>query len=639
MQNMPSMSSSGGTFKDTLLHRTGLEDSATILYRYLDTVKFNTLDSSVSDFYKRWPVPWTNVFLGNTGSATKSYLFTPLLKAGWDHGFHSYDAYIPDVYDTKFYNSTRPYSQLAYILGPKGEQNINVLHTQNYRRNLSFTFRFNLINAPGIFKNQKTNHSNLHFNTWYTGKKKRYNAFFIVSSAKIGATENGGITDLSLMDNTASYGDRFNLPTNLGGSNYKSNSFLSSTIYTGNKYQLTNLLFRHHYDVGKKDSVVTDSSVTYLFYPRFRFQHTVQFNTYTFEYADVNIDTAGYRKLYNLTNLPSKLGIKDYWQTFTNEAAIYSYPDIKNQLQFLKVAAAYQTLHADFGTNQPSFTNAFVNGEYRNKTKNKKWDMELAGTLYLAGFNGGDYSVIASLKRLIGQKLGSLTLSFQNVNRSPSVIHDDMSNFKKFNIGNTSFNKENITVASAMYELPQQRLVLGAKYFIAGNYIYFADYTTADQEATLFNVLQLQLQKQFRIHKHWNWYTEIYLQQTTPNAPVHLPLVLTRNRFAYEGLFFKTLSLSTGVEMRYHTPYKADGFSPVLGQFFLQNQTTVKNLPDVAAYVHFRVRTFYLFLRAENLNTIQFTPNIGFFNNNMATPLQPTPGYFLRFGVYWGFIN
>ncbi len=639
MQNMPSMSSSGGTFKDTLLHRTGLEDSATILYRYLDTVKFNTLDSSVSDFYKRWPVPWTNVFLGNTGSATKSYLFTPLLKAGWDHGFHSYDAYIPDLYDTKFYNSTRPYSQLAYILGPKGEQNINVLHTQNYRRNLSFTFRFNLINAPGIFKNQKTNHSNLHFNTWYTGKKKRYNAFFIVSSAKIGATENGGITDLSLMDNTASYGDRFNLPTNLGGSNYKSNSFLSSTIYTGNKYQLTNLLFRHHYDVGKKDSVVTDSSVTYLFYPRFRFQHTVQFNTYTFEYADVNIDTAGYRKLYNLTNLPSKLGIKDYWQTFTNEAAIYSYPDIKNQLQFLKVAAAYQTLHADFGTNQPSFTNAFVNGEYRNKTKNKKWDMELAGTLYLAGFNGGDYSVIASLKRLIGQKLGSLTLSFQNVNRSPSVIHDDMSNFKKFNIGNTSFNKENITVASAMYELPQQRLVLGAKYFIAGNYIYFADYTTADQEATLFNVLQLQLQKQFRIHKHWNWYTEIYLQQTTPNAPVHLPLVLTRNRFAYEGLFFKTLSLSTGVEMRYHTPYKADGFSPVLGQFFLQNQTTVKNLPDVAAYVHFRVRTFYLFLRAENLNTIQFTPNIGFFNNNMATPLQPTPGYFLRFGVYWGFIN
>ncbi len=640
MQSLPSVSGGGqGTFKDTLLHRTGLEDSATILYRYLDTVKFNPLDSSVNDFYKRWPVPWSNVFLGNTGSATKSYLFSPILRAGWDHGFHSYDAYIPELFDTKIYNTTRPYTQLAYILGPKSEQSINVLHTQNYRRNLNFTFRFNLINAPGIFKNQKTNHSNLHFNTWYTGKKKRYNAFFIASSAKIGATENGGLSDLSLLNNTESYGDRFNIPTLLGGSSYKSQSFLSSTIYTGNKYQLTNLLFRHYYDVGKKDSVVTDSSVNYLFYPRFRFQHTVQFNTYTFEYVDQNVDTSGYRKLYNLTNLPSKFGVKDFWQTFTNEAAIYSYPDIKNQLQFLKVAAAYQTLHADFGTNEPSFTNLFFNGEYRNKTKNKKWDMELAGTLYMAGFNGGDYSVVASLKRLIGQKLGYLTLGFQNVNRSPSVINNDMSNFKKLNIGNTNFNKENITVGSALYELPQQKLVLGAKYFIAGNYIYFSDYSTSQQEATLFNVLQLQLQKQFRIRKNLNWYTEIYIQQTTPNAPVHLPLILTRNRLAFEGLFYKRLSLSTGIEMRYHTPYKADGYSPILGQFFLQDQTTIKNLPDVAAYLHFRVRTFYLFLRAENLNTIQFSPNVGFYNNNMATPSQPTPGYFLRFGIYWGFIN
>ncbi|MFT3845051.1 MAG: hypothetical protein QM725_08365 [Lacibacter sp.] len=642
MQNIPSggsmrSGSGGGAFKDTLLHRTGLEDSATTVYRYLDTVKFNTLDSSVNDFYKRWPVSWTNVYLGNTGSAAKSLLFSPIMKAGWDHGFHSYDAYIPDVFDTKIYNTTRPYTQLAYILGPNQEQNIHVLHTQNYRKNLNFTFRYNLINAPGVFSNQKTNHSNLHFNSWYTGKRKRYTAYFIASSAKTGATEGGGLTDLSVLNDNNRLNSLF--PTIIGGSNAQTQTLFSNKIYTGNQYHLTNILFRHHYDVGKKDSVVTDSSVVYLFFPRFRFQHTLQFNKYTFAWHDENVDTAGYKQLYQLTNLPETFGIKDYWQTFTNEAAVYSYPDINNQLQFLKVAAAYQTLHADFGTNEPSFTNLFLNGEYRNKTKNKKWDMELAGTLYLAGFNGGDYSVVASLKRLIGQKLGYLTLGFQNVNRSPSVIHDDMSNFKKFNIGNTSFKKENTTIASATYELPQQRLEIGAKYFIAGNYIYFSDYAIARQEATLFNVLQLHLQKHFKIRRHWNWYTEIYIQQATGSAPVHVPLVLTRNRFAYEGFFFKSISLSTGLEARYHTPYKADEFSPLLGQFFLQNKTTINNLPDVAAYLHFRVRTFYLFLRAENLNTLELKPKAGFYNNNMATPLQPVPAYFLRFGIYWGFIN
>ena len=90
-----------------------------------------------------------------------------------------------------------------------------------------------------------------------------------------------------------------------------------------------------------------------------------------------------------------------------------------------------------------------VNAAYA--TRNKKWDMELAGTFYLAGFNGGDYNVQASLKRLIGQKLGYLTLGFQNVNRTPSFIHDDRSNFKKFNIGNSNFIKENTTIASAVY--------------------------------------------------------------------------------------------------------------------------------------------------------------------------------------------
>jgi hypothetical protein len=44
-------------------------------------------------------------------------------------------------------------------------------------------------------------------------------------------------------------------------------------------------------------------------------------------------------------------------------------------------------------------------------------------------------------------------------------------------------------------------------------------------------------------------------------------------------------------------------------------------------------------MRAENLNTFQVGSSTGFLNNNLATPLQPTPGYFLRVGIYWGFVN
>ncbi len=647
MQRMPgggmlggrSMGSSGGPFKDSLLHRTGLEDSATIMFRYLDTARFYFLDSSVSDYTRRWPVPWTSNFMGNHGNAVRSMLFSPNRTAGWDHGMHAYDPYIIQLSDVKFYNTSRPFTQLSYILGSKQEQNIGVFHTQNIRYNWNFSFEYKLLNSPGIFKNQKTNHNSYLFNTWYTSPNRKYSVFFIASSSRTGSTENGGIRDVSFLDSVASFSDRFNIPTNFGGTAFESQSFLSNVINTGNRYTFSNVLFRHSYDFGKKDSVETDSSVVYLFYPRLRLQHTVRYEGYQFQFIDTRIDTASYRRFYGLTGLPSVFEIKDAWNILTNEFAVYQYPDVKNQQQFIKAAAGYQQLRGDFGAQEPSFNNVYVNGEYRNKTRNRKWDMELAGTFFAAGTYIGDYQVQAYLKRLIGKKLGYLSLGFENVNRTPSFIHNDLSNFKRFNIGNTNFNKENTTILSGTYELPQFQFTAGARYYLLSNFTYFKSYTQATQEAALFNLLQVQLQKQFRISKRWNWYTEVWLQQTTGNAPVNVPFLLTRNRLAYEGRFFKNLNLSTGLELRYHTAYKADGFSPLLGQFFLQNQTTIRNRPDITGYAHIRIRSLYLFIRAENLNALSINPSFGFLRNNLVAPQIPLPGLYTRFGIFWGFVN
>ncbi len=630
---------SSGPFKDSLLHRTGLEDSATITYRYLDTSRFSFLDSSVNDYSRRWYIPWTSVFLGNTGNASRSLLFNPILKSGWDHGMHAYDAYTMQMSDVKFYNTTRPYSQLVYVLGSKAEQNISVFHTQNIRYNWNFSFNYRLINSPGFFKNQKTNHNNYVFNTWYVAPKRRYNVFFVALSNKIGGSENGGIKSMNYLDSVPSFSTRFNIPTNFGGSAYEGSSFLSNTIYTGNKYQSISLLLRQQYDFGKKDSVTTDSSVAYFYYPRVRLQHTVQYNRYSFQYFDSRIDTGAYRQFYQFVPAKDTLSVKDKWQVLDNEFAIYQFPDIKNQQQFLKLAAGIQSLKGDFGVKSVTYNTIYLNGEYRNKTRNKKWDMELAGTFYATGSYAGDYHVTAYLKRMIGAKLGYLTLGFQNANRTPSFVNNDLSNFRQFNTAATNFGKENTTVFSALYELPQQKLAVGAKYFLASNYVYFKSYTSSAQEATLFNVLQLQVQKQFKLSRRWNWYLEAYLQQSTGAAPVNLPLLLARSRIAYEGRFFKNLNMSTGVEARYYTPYKADGYSPLLGQFFLQQQETINNLPDITAYIHFRIRSLYLFVRAENLNTVQVSPAFGFLNNNLAAPLQPLPGMLIRFGIYWGFVN
>ncbi|MBK7306881.1 MAG: hypothetical protein IPI88_07440 [Chitinophagaceae bacterium] len=116
-------------------------------------------------------------------------------------------------------------------------------------------------------------------------------------------------------------------------------------------------------------------------------------------------------------------------------------------------------------------------------------------------------------------------------------------------------------------------------------------------------------------------------------------MLFTRTRLAYEGVFFKNLNLSTGIEARYFTPFESYNYSPVMGQFTPQDTFKLKNLPDIAAFFHFRIKSFSAFIRAENLNTVSFANGFGFTNNNFAAPHYPTQGFILRFGIRWGFVN
>jgi hypothetical protein len=152
-------------------------------------------------------------------------------------------------------------------------------------------------------------------------------------------------------------------------------------------------------------------------------------------------------------------------------------------------------------------------------------------------------------------------------------------------------------------------------------------------------LIQVSGSKKIRLSKKWNWYAEATLQQTDGASPIHVPLIFTRNRLAFEGRFFKNLLLSTGIEARYFTPFKANGYSPVIGQFYTQDSLEINNLPDLSVFLHYRIRGFAGYLRFENINTASFKNGFGFTNNNFAAPLYPTQGFMIRFGIQWSFVN
>jgi hypothetical protein len=646
----------GGGGSDSIRQRNKYEDTVTVSVFFLDSTKTYRLDTNINDFSRRYPVPPTHVYLGNTGLATHSLLFSTPLRAGWDPGFHAYDAYKWRLEKVRFFNTTRPYTELGYVLGAKAEQMIDIIHTQNRKPNWNFSLSYRLINSPGLFRNQKTNHNNYLFTNWYQGKRKRYNNYFVILGNRLQATENGGIFNDSALNDITFARDRLLIPTNIGGDNYIIDPF-STSLQTGNRYRDFNILMRQQYDFGQKDSVVTDSVVVPLFYPRLRFEHTFKYGKYQYSFQDIpgggrgsnnTPDSAWYKANYNIEFHPGdSVFFMDRWKEISNDFSIYQFPDAKNQNQFIKLGAELQLLNGTFvdsvriggeGVRSASLYNAIAHGEYRNLTKNKKWDMLAFGRLWLAGSNLGDYHAYVSLQRLLGSRFGSFQVGFENVNRSPFYNYNSRSAF--YWEASQSFNNENTTHIFASIFLQKFKMQLSGDYYLVGNYLYLTNYHERRQENTIFNVLRINASKTFKVGRRWAWYADVYVQQKAGNADVNIPLVYTRNRFMYEGnLGFRNLNIAFGLEGRYHTPYKADNYSPVLGQFFYQDSVTISNLPDVHAFLHFRIRTFKAYIRAENLNTARMFGGFQFNNNNLAAPGYPIPGLNIRFGVYWSFVN
>jgi len=637
------------TGTDSLRHRTGLEDSITITFRYLDSSALQRFDSSVHDFTSRFPVPAHYVYLGNVGAAARNIIFTPLLRSGWDAGFHAFDVYRFTLNETRFYNTTRPYSELGYLLGSKAEQMIHVLHTQNIRPNWNAALQYRLINSPGYFQNQNTNHNSYRFNSYYQSRNKRYSNFFIIVANKLAASENGGIrTDLPYLD-SSSFQERSGIPVKLGTrpGNNNFRDFFSNNIHTGNKYSDFYLVLRQQYDLGQKDSIiVNDTTVIPLFYPRLRFEHTFRLSNQTYRFEDSYPDSS--LPLYQLYGIDTAhpFYMQDKWKEIMNDFSIYTFPDRKNPQQFLKLGAALQNLSGSFdssksaGPRPKTLYNFLVHGEYRNRTRNKKWEIEAFGNFYVAGNYAADYDAYISLKRLISPTIGFLQAGFRNINRTPSFVFDVNSGFWKER-ATQSFNKENISMIFGSLEQPRLRMRLSGNYYLISNYAYFNNINQRAQESGVFNLLQLTLEKQFTIHKNWQWRSMVVLQQTAGPAPVNVPLIFTRNQVGYEGnLGFRNLRTAFGMELRYHTPYKADAYSPFMGQFYFQDTTRINNTPDIGLYLHFRIKTFMAFVRAENLNTYRFAgSNTGFTNNNLAAPDYPMPGLQIRVGIFWSFVN
>ncbi len=630
---------SGGSKDSAALgfeHRDDSKDSLSLTFKVLDSSRIARLDSNINDFDKYFLVPSDYLYLGNNGAAATPIVFNPNVKAGFSVGINAFDVYRYKLEETKFYKTNRPYSIFSYQLAGGKEQMIKAFHTQSPNPRINFGFDYNVISAPGFFPSQSANHTSFRAFGNYQSKKKRYNMQVVLINNKIRNNENGGIVaDSFLFDPNRR--QRFAVPVNLGNKANRNPNPFNTKVNTGSINKDATFFLRQSYDLGKKDSIIiNDSTTEYLFYSKLRLQHTFTFQNMSYEYVDFYSDSTYYKNNYSLTlKLGDTVNYREKWSVLKNNISLIQFPDTKNSTQFIAAGVSFENIIRNDNFSKNKYFNIIGHFEYRNRTRNRLWTLQTNGDLWLGGLNAGDFNAYASISRYISPQVGQVNVFFQNVNRSPSFIFDSLS---VFNLGTqTASKKENITYLGASIQTKWADLSI--KNTLMTNLAYWESFTKAATYSKAINLLQISANRTTKLSKRWNLYSQVTLQQTDNASPIRVPLLFTRNRLAFEGVFYKNLNLSTGLEMRYFTPFKMNAYSSIGSQFVRQDTSTVRNLPDIAAYMHFRIKSFTTYLRFENLNTVSLKNGFGFINNNYATPNHPTQGLIFRLGIYWGFVN
>ena len=628
----------GGKSNDSLQKRDKFADSISIFYKLYNSNEVVKLDSSINDFFVHYPLPYTSYNLGNLGTATKSYLFDPIQKGGFDAGFHAYDKYFYTLEGTPFYQTTRPYTDFGYLIGDKSEQMIEVKHTQNKTQQFNFSFEYRFSNAPGNVKNQNSNLNNMRITAHFQSKRKQYESYWVMLNNKAASSENGGLIKASLLDSLA-LNNPYELETRLGVSGIAFSNPFNTSIATGNVYKSNTLLWRQTYDLGQKDSIVKDTIVIHLFYPRLRFQNEIKYENSEYSFLDKAPNAARYANYFNFnTDTNTIIKFVDAWSALTNEFSIISYPQKNNANQFLQLGQGYTSFNTTLA-NQKSWSNydIYTFGKYKNKTRNQLWDLLIAGKLYLNGYHAGDYDAQFYLSRLLSTKGNYLKLSFQNSNRTPSANYLGITQFPIITLN--GIQKENIIDFSGETGNPKTGWKLAGNYELVNNFHYFSSGYQPAVYKTAFSYLRAQASNKFKLSTHWNWYNEMNVQVVDQAAPIHLPLLLTRQRLAFEGNFYKNLFLSTGLEFIYHTDYKADDYMPLTGQFYIQNDYTLHNRPTANAFLNFMIKRFRGYVRLENLNTLLSSSSTFGNSYNFSTRNYPGTGTWFRLGIWWNFIN
>ncbi|MBR6944800.1 MAG: hypothetical protein IKH64_02480 [Prevotella sp.] len=198
-------------------------------------------------------------------------------------------------------------------------------------------------------------------------------------------------------------------------------------------------------------------------------------------------------------------------------------------------------------------------------------------------------------------------LSYQKTRTKIRVAFDDIKNY---------------TYLSNQYTITEQ-------YGRAGNKV------AINQHTGNLSLLTLQLSQDLTLGPI-NWESVVTYQKSSNTSVLPVPDINIYTNLFLRFMVAKVLRIDLGADARYFTKYHAPDYSPLLGQFVVQdngdNNTDVGGYPIINVYANMHLKHTRFFVMMTHVNA-------GDGGNRFFVPHYPLNGMILRLGLSWNFFN
>lgn len=580
---------------------------------HADTLTFHTLDTTANGFQNFNPIfsnPKDNVriYLGNLGTASKSIAFQDPSGWGFDMGRHSFDIYLKQIDDLKFYRTLSPYTRLYYIWNRKKEQLFQFEFSQNIGPRFNYAVNFTRMVSVGDYARQDADHLNYDANVWYTSKNRKYQVFAGVINSSLVIQENGGIKSDSIFRVTSNLNSEFE-PVYL---NNASNRILDRHYF-----------LKQTYAFGKKDTLKLDTMKIERIRPRWRIVNEIRVNNRKDEFRETPVDTGVYDHIYiDSTNTSDVYQVKHFQTRLGVE--YYSSSKYTSRLNTSIAYLRYDNIY--YGNSIYAGLSIAAEQSYQLSKR-----LEVQAKLQQGIIMDYSNNTMLETKLCYYSKNDSskLSTSYALSDRDVDVYAQYLSsNHYSWNNG---FKKVQHNIFKTSYENNKRKFETSITLGNVNNKVYY-DSLIKPQQLNSYQYAQVQLQKAFRLGK-FHLLNQITVQGNTEQDIIRMPMLHTYQSFYFQSYVFKkAMNIRTGFDVRYYTKTKSFDYNAATSQFYLSNKS-FGDYPIIDFFLTASLKRAVLMMKIDHLNQ-------GFWNKGYyMVDGYPLPDRVVKVGLRWAFYD